>query len=310
MGARPSQFKSGGGFLNGVDGRISGYQFTDEFNGEPFVAGKIPSFDNPKKLVDKPHNLNVLLAVRVDGAEEDTTTTLKAANGYDGWQVSEDGLTVVGVDEEGNELPEKNFGSSAAFSKFITSLCKPASGGLGFPEDRLPEDTINYESIIGTRVRLIQQTDAERTKKFGAKVDKKTGKGYDRKDLVVDAVYELPGEAPVVAPAKKAVGVSKTAPKSEAKPLGAAKKTAAKTAAPSVDIDGLSLTTLLAVLKENGGEYAKAKLSMPVRKALLRDNSREDVVKRLFDDTFYETDDALLVVSYDKATGVITANEQ
>ena len=40
-GARPSSFKKGGGFLDGVDLTIVDYQFTDEFNGQPFKPGKI-----------------------------------------------------------------------------------------------------------------------------------------------------------------------------------------------------------------------------------------------------------------------------
>jgi hypothetical protein len=81
MGARPSAFrKSGGGFLNQVDGVIAGYEFTDEFNGVAFVPGKVAG-------KDKFHSLYCVLSARVDGAEEDVTTTL-FVGGADDFEVS------------------------------------------------------------------------------------------------------------------------------------------------------------------------------------------------------------------------------
>jgi hypothetical protein len=306
MGARPSSFKQGGGFLNGVDGRITDYQLTDQFNGEPFVPGKMPSYDNPTKKIDKPHDLNVLLSVRVDGAEEDTVTTLKAASDFDTWKVSDDGHEVIGIDGDGNEMPDKGFGAGSAFSKFVTSLCKPASGGQGFPEERFPEDRLNWDVMIGTRVRFIQQVDEARTKKFGQKANKKTGKAYDRKDLVVDEVYELPEVEGAAAPAKtsaKKPGVSAKQPAAPAvKPLGKGK--AAKVVEPTVDIDDLTSTTLVDILTEDGGSIQKSKLSMRVLKALMKDPNRGDVRKRIFEDDFLTGEDAPW--TYDKATGVIT----
>src|SRR6266850_1121505 len=193
MGARPSSFKRGGGFLDGVDLTITGYQYTDEFNGEAFKPGKMK--DVKGKLIDRPHTLNVLLSVRVDGADEDTTTTLKAAGDFKAWEVSEDGQDVT-PNEDGAE-----FSARSAWSKFITSLVRPTDGEDGFPEERLPEDTFNYSAIIGTRARTVQRVDAERTKEFGKKVDKKTGKEYERKDLVVEHVYSLSEDE--TQPAKK-----------------------------------------------------------------------------------------------------------
>src|SRR5213593_1624882 len=88
MGARPSSFKKGGGFLNNVDGTFKGYQFTDEFNGEPFNP-KAKGKDGKPRF----HSLYFVPSVRVDGADEDVTTTM-FVGGFDDWNVSNDGLTI------------------------------------------------------------------------------------------------------------------------------------------------------------------------------------------------------------------------
>lgn len=283
-GARPSQFKKGGGFLDGVDVVIKDYQFTDEFNGEAFRPGKIKGADG--KPMEKPHTLNVLLTVRVDGADEDTTTTLKAANNFDDWTVSEDGYTIEPVDEG------TNLSAGTSFAKLITSLCEADAR----VEALLPEDSINYQGIIGIRARLVQRTDAERTKKFGQKVDKRTGKGYDRKDLVVDQVYELPG-------ARSAAG-KKTGGKANPPSKTAKGKPAA--AAQGEDLDTLSKETLLGIVADAGGSIAKSKLSMKVLTKLMKHPQREDVRKLIFTDEFLAQEDGW---SYDKAKQTVSIEE-
>ncbi len=281
MGARPSSFKKGGGFLDGVDVVIKNYQFTDQFNGEDFVPGKIKGSDG--KPMDKPHTLNVLLTVRVDGATEDTVTTLKAAKNFEDWEVSEDGYTVTPV-EEG-----QNLAAGTAFAKFISSLCSVG----GFDENLLPEDSINYEAILNYRVRLVQQVDEERTKKYGQKVDKKTKKAYDRKDLVVDQVYGQEAAAPAKKTGGKANPPSKTA---KGKPAAAPEPE-------DVDIEQLSKDTLVAIVADAGGSIAKSKISMKVLTKLMKDPNREDVRKLIFTDDFLALEDGW---SYNKAKQLVT----
>lgn len=280
MGARPSSFKKGGGFLDGVDLVIKDYQFTDEFNGEAFKPGKIKGADG--KPMEKPHSLNVFITVRVEGADEDTTTTLKAANNFDEWDVSEDGYTIT-PKTEGQELS-----AGTSFAKLISSLCEvePKAEAL------LPEDVINYQGIIGTRLRTVQKTDAERTKKFGQKVDKKTGKGYDRKDLVVEQVYELPSAAPATKSGKPAAArvAAKAGTKSKAAPAGE-------------DLEQLSKDTLVSIIADAGGEIAKSKLSMKVLTKLMKHAQREDVRKLIFTDEFLAQEDGW---SYDKAKQLVS----
>lgn len=276
MGARPSSFKKGGGFLNNVDCVITGYEFTDEFNGEPFKPGK-----DPKTKKDKFHSLNVLLSVRVDGSDEDTTTTL-FAGGFDDFEITDDGKTLTPA-EDGHEL-----GANTAFAKLITSLVE-----AGFPETSLPEDRINYESIIGTRVRLVQRKNEEETKRLGKRKDKKSGKEYDRNDLVVDQVYELPGAK---AEAKKTGGKANP-------PSKTGKKTAAPAAAePEVDLEQLAKDTLVAIIADAGGSIAKSKLSMKVLTKLMKHEQREDVRKLIFTDEFLALQDGW---TYDKAKATV-----
>lgn len=278
-GARPSSFKKGGGFLDGVDCVIVDYQFTDEFNGEPFKPGKIKGSDG--KPMDKPHSLNVLLTVRVDGADENTTTTLKAAKDFADWTVSEDGHTVT-PNEDG-----ANLAAGTAFAKLISSLCSVG----GFDENLLPENEINYEAIIGYRVRLVQQVDEERTRKYGQKKDKKSGKAFDRKDLVVDQVY----------------GVAEPAPKSKGgkanPPSKSAKKTAPVVEAEEVDVEQLSKDTLGSIVADAGGSIAKSKISMKVLTKLMQHPNREDVRKLIFTDEFLALEDGW---KYNKAKQLVT----
>lgn len=283
MGARPSSFKKGGGFLNNVDGVIAGYQFTDEFNGVAFTPGR-----DPKTKKEKFHSLYAVLSARIDGADEDITTTL-FVGAFDDFDISEDGHVLTPV-EDGREL-----GAGTSWAKFITSLVE-----AGFPEGNLPEDSIDFSSIIGTRVRFKQQTDVEGTKRLGKRKDKKTGKEYDRQDLIVETVYDLPGSKPATAGKGKAKPAAAAAGKVKAKPA------AAETEEDGVDIQELSGTTLVAVLEANDGTIAKAKLGLQILKQLgTKHPQREDVRAFLADDANLATLAEEGLITYNKAKGQI-----
>lgn len=278
-GSRPSTYKRGGGFLDGVDVTIQDYQFTDEFAGTPWKAGKINSFDGKGKI-DKPHSLNVFLSVRVDGAEADTTVTLKAAKEYDDWTVSEDGYTVTPTDDS------QGFSGSTAWGKLISSLVQPTEGGDGFPEDRLPEDTFNYQPIIGTRLRLVQLTDAERTLKFGRKKNKAGVASWDRKDLLVSVVYDLPTVA--------------------GKSNGKAAKPTAKAAKGGVDVKALADETIVKLVTKAGGSLLLSKVSMAVLKGLTGNASMEAVRTILTNEDYYAT---AAGVDFDENSNTISLSE-
>ena len=304
MGARPTSFKKGGGFLDGVDLTLVDYQFTDEFNGEPYKPGKIK--DAKGKLIDKPHSVNAFITFQVDGAEEPTTTTLKVAGNFDDWNISEDGHAMWDAEyetieeAEANDDTAKQLPAGTAFAKFISSLVD-----AGFPVDLIPEHRIDYSSIIGARFRTVQRVDVERTKQFGQKINKKTGKGFDRKDLVVEQYYgEAETSAAAPAPAKK-TATKPAAAKATARPAAAApaKKTTKPAAAPAFDLDAASSEALREVLSANGNSLKKSQLSMKILSARMNDPNREAIRKRMFDDEFLGSVEG---VSYDKAKGLVT----
>jgi hypothetical protein len=225
MGARPSSFKRGGGFLNNVDGMITDYEFTTEFPGGGKQRGKKSSDFTP---------LFFILSARVDGADEDVTTTLNAGNA-DNFEISDDGKTLTPV-EDGYELS-----ANSALGKFITSLCE-----AGFPETNLPEDTINYEPIIGTRVRFVQVRNEEATKKYG-KRKSKDGREFDRQDLKISNVLDLPS-----AKGGKANGAAQKGPKGKAAKGG------------GDDVADLAAQTLRDILEAADGAVPVDKLKMKV----------------------------------------------
>lgn len=323
MGARPSSFKKGGGFLDGVDWALAGYRWTDQFLGEPFKPGKFK--DAKGHAVDKPHNLYFELHALVDGATEETIVPLKAANEFAEWAISEDELTASPL-EAGQDLKQQT-----AFHKFMFSMIHPTDGEVGFPEERLSDapDEFNYEPMIGTRVRSIQRVDAERTKKFGPRKSKDGKKEYDRKDLVVETVFEIPDEdaapepTPTPAPApvvkgkpgrKPAAAVPPTAPAASNKKSTTTSPSKGKVAPEPVAADEdtsgedaaiLATSGIVDTVKAaKGKSLSKQKLSMALIKLFMEHDLREDIRKFAFDDEWLGASDKPW--SYDKAKQVIT----
>ncbi len=230
MGRQTTFRKPGGGFLNNVDGVISDYQWTDEFNGKPFVAGK-----DAKSGKERFHSLYMALYARVDGADEDVTTTLFAGSADD-FEISDDGHTLT-PNNDGYQL-----GGDIAATRFIASWEEASQGGASSDD----EDVINFEPIIGSRVRFTQRKNVEDTKKLGKRKGK-DGKEYDRQDLVVTEVYET--------------AKASTKGKATAKPAGKSAKAAKPV---EVDIKELAGQTLVAIVKAAGGTIAKAKVNLKV----------------------------------------------
>ncbi len=281
MGARPSSFRKQGGFLNGVDGVISDYQFTDEFNGQPFKPGR-----DPQTKKEKFHSLYCVLSARVDGADEDVTTTL-FVGGADDWDVSDDGHVLTPAEGKGSDFA---LGQGTGFFKFLSSLVE-----AGFNEALLPEDSNDFSAIIGTRVRFVQRKDEEGTRKLGKRVAK-DGKQYDRQDLVVDVVYDMPKAA--------AKPNGKTAAPS--KPNGKYVEPAAEA---DVDMAELSGQALQEILKRTGKPILKSKAStMTLTTPLLKSHpNREDVRKWMFNDDNLDQLVEDNVINYDRDTQIISA---
>ena len=275
MGSRVSSFKKGGGFLDGVDATITGYEFSDKFAGKPYVAGKMKD-NKTGRMIDKPHSLNCALSVRVDGATEDTSATLTVSKDFDLWDITDDGHTLTPVDDA-------NLGGSSKFGIFIQSW--EVAANQGAESDQFGDASFNYTPIIGSRVRLVQRPYSAEAlasiKKLGGteKQKGKDGKEYERRNLVVEQVYEL------AQPAAKSNGKAK--PVNEARPLGT-NKTAGKPngkVAPPVDeqdIDELTKATLAEILEGAGGSITLKKLSLKaLTTPLMKGNSQRDEVRAL-----------------------------
>src|ERR1035437_4188115 len=229
MGARPSSFKKGGGFLNEVDALITGLVFE---SGDTYPIKK-----GPRKGEEfTPLSLTVM--ARVDGADEDVSKRLLISDASRFGDVSADGTTLATPDGQ----------TISAFSEagiFINSLVNPIEGGDGFPESRLGEDDdpeITYQPVVGTRVRFIQQ---ERTGKRAGTQTAKDGRVWPLKDLVVAKVYDLP----------QAAGKSNG---KAAKPVAKAAKGKA------VDTDEVAVAALLRYAQAACGKIEKRHIRMKV----------------------------------------------
>lgn len=271
MGARPETFRQGGGgFLNHVDGVITGYRFTDEFNGVEFEPGNKPGTKDPKF-----HSGFMELSGRVDGADEDVTQNLFFGS-YDDYEVSEDGLTLTAA--AGGEC---TIGANSAVAKFIASLVE-----AGFPLTKLSDDpdSINFEPIIGARVRFGQAQVLGKDGKVRMRVAKKgkfKGKEFPDTTTIIEQFYELPAKGKggkTVEPVKGKKG-KQAEPDEDEEP-----------ATPK----SLATTFLLKIVKASKGKLAKAKISMALLKpenGLYKHPEREAIRKLLTSDKFLNTED-------------------
>lgn len=288
MGARPSTFKKGGGFLNGVDGTITAYRFTDQFNGEDFEPGKKPGTKE-----DKFHSGFMELSVRVDDADEDTVLNL-FFGGYDNYEVSKDELTLTS--EDGGEC---SIGANTPTGKFINSLVEN-----GFPEAKFDEDpnSVNFEPMLGTRVRFGQAVVLGKDGKPGKRIAKKgkfKGREFDNTTTIVEQVYEVAGKKgkkDADEPVKGKKGKKTVEPEADE--------------ADADDASTLATKFLVKVVTANKGKMAKSKVSMQLLKpenGLFKHPEREAIRKLLNSDKFLNTEDGW---SYDEDKEIITVEEE
>lgn len=262
--ARPSAFKQGGGgSFNGVDGCITGYEFSTS---HPFSDSASSDY------------IYAAVTAAIDGSEDDQTTAFLVGNADD-FEIEDDGHTLTPVD------PDGGLRANSPFGKFVVSMITG-----GFPESSLPEDKINFEAFIGSRVRFVQvnDTDAQGNVKMRkAKKGKFKGKEFPQTHTEVSTVIELPG-----------------AKKSGTKAAGSSKSTKADDDA--VDVEQLATETLLGILAAKG-DTLKKKLPVAVMNTLGgKHPQREEVRKLLGDDDFLSTENGW---SYDKKSQMLTLDE-
>ena len=286
-GARPSAFRKGGGFLNDVDGEITNYEFTTEF---PGGGGK-------RKSKSDFNALYAVLSVRVDGADEDVETTFFVGSA-DEWEISDDGKTLTG---------DGNLQATIGWGLFISSLVEH-----GFPENDLPEDEVNFEPIIGWRVRFVQQTNEKATAKYGKRKAKK-GKGeYDRTDVVVSQVYDYvthdgkkegktttrPTSRSVSSAASQGTRAAATTSRSSGKPNGRVKE---------VDLTDDADALLIEILGDKDGEIKRKGLTMEVTKRRMKDPNRDALRDLIFSDDYLTGAEERGLIGYDQKTQTVTA---
>lgn len=311
-GARPSQFKKGGGRLNNVAATITGIEWTGDelvytkgesgFSRVEFTPGKVKKAGGGVK--DKFHALNALVSLRVDGATEDTIEPM-FAGGADDFAISEDGqeLWDAAYDtpeaaEEADQDPAnkvRGLGANTKFWLFLDSLSK-----AGFPEVNLPEHRLTFGAIVGTRVQIIQRDDpAMKGKKKLDASGKESKYGYTY--TAVDDVLALPevDEVPVVKGGKKTT--AKAAPVKTV----AGKKAPVAPVVEEVDLDGETTLALLDALAQKSPQKV-GDLSMWVLKNRMKHPEREAIRSRIVTPTFLATEDGWV---YDKAAKMVTLAE-
>jgi hypothetical protein len=264
--------KSGGGFLNGVEGTIESYKFaTKEFTS--------------RKTGNEYTKLSVELVVTPDGAEDSVQQFLDAGFFYpDNQAVSEDGLTLQAINDDGDVVDADSpvLREDSEFGQFVGSMI-----AAGFPEEELGVG-VNFEPILGARVRFVRKVDEEATKKLGKRKGK-DGKEYNRDLLLVDAVL---GRAE-----QKAKGKAKAAPKTAAK--GAKKAAAAGT-------DQLDAILIAVVEDSKSGSVEQKNLAGAfVRHALKNGIAQEDrkaLQAQIVDAAYLEDAAARGIVAYDGTT--------
>ncbi len=277
MGARPSSAKTGGGFLNNVDGVITNYEFTTDAPKAKNAKGKKAGKSDFTALYFK-------LFAQADGAEAEVDTSLYTGINAQDVEISDDGKTLTPV-EDGAEIA---FPASKPFMLFMGSMCEH-----GFDEANLPEDgePVNYEAIVGQRVRFVQQKDEAATTAKGPRIGK-DGKSYPRQNLVVSEVY---GEAEDAKPAKKG---------SKPAPAGKGKKAAEED---ETDHTETAKEVLMAVLGTTD-PINRSKLGIQALKAMLKLKTpradHNEVLDVLKSDDFLETEDGW---TYDAKKGVIAS---
>jgi hypothetical protein len=171
--------KSGGG--SSTEGVIVDYTFMDEF---PFGDGKSKKSDND--------NIYLLLVIRPDGVEDGDEESYNKRSLYLGsgqyLRIEDEGKTLVSSDDEGTP---RLYDQGEVF-KFIESL-----EAAGFPaESRFPDPTeekkINFEGMIGWRIRVVNEIDEEATKEYGKRKvtkGKHKGKEFNRTYTKVTKVF-------------------------------------------------------------------------------------------------------------------------
>jgi len=304
MGILNAFRKSGGGFLNNVDGVIVDYSFTTE----PDFGGEQRERQGDAKSTP----LWVKLTVRQDGSEANESTHLDAG-AADDFVISDDGHTLEPVGDA------KLWGNTG-WMKLIVSLVE---NGVQEPEWE-PGQPISFTEIIGQRVRFVQVKDEERmnrsaesfkknkgqTRKYYNELGQKKGKDgkyYDQRALQVSQVYGTVDVAALSTSKPAAKTSAKSAATSSKASKATTKAQAADASASVKDFAGEVLTTILGNAKDN--KVSKSKMNYEVTRLFAtpayKDRAttdRDPVRKFLYEDANLEAFAAEGLITFDKSS--------
>lgn len=244
--------KQGGGFLNNVDGTITGYEFTAV----------------PPNGKEEGEWLYFVPAIKVDGADEEVSQHFFLGAAED-FEISKDGQTLSREDGI-------TFGAKTPFGRLLTSML-----ANGLDESELPDleggDDLELSALVDKRYRFIQEIDEEANRKLGKRKvkDKKTKKTveYNRTNTLVSKVY---GE---VKEEKGGKSSSKSASTKKAKDDD------------GDDLTAEADAVVADILSENEGEVERGKLSLALTKALMKNKNREALKKLILSDDYLTSDD-------------------
>ena len=256
MASRPAKLsEGGGGKFNGVDGVITGYEFTTT---HPFAKGGRSTSDFSP--------LYGVLSARMDSAKEDDIDVMLVGSADD-FEVSDEGKTLTPVDGVNGVWSKSQWG------KFIASLEK-----LGCETENADyaEGVYNYEPIIWRRVRFVQEQQFDKA----GKLKRRMGKGRDGKPREYDDTTT------VVVADYGVVETTKKGAKGAATTRAAGK---ANGAATEVDLTDKADEALVGLLDKFGGSAPKAKLVSAPAQLFLKKNFAEhsdELRKMLYDDDY------------------------
>jgi hypothetical protein len=190
-----------------TEGVIADYVFMDRF---PFGDDENEKPKKGKKDSDGDESIYMLLSLRPDGVDEGDEEAYVKRSLYLGSSkylvIEDEGKTLASSDDDGTP---RLYEGGEVF-KFIESL-----ETAGFPaEARFPDITeekkINFEGMLGWRIRVVNEIDVEATKKLGKRkvtAGKHKGKEFNRTYTKVTKVF---GEDEVKAEGGKPNGKIKT----------------------------------------------------------------------------------------------------
>ncbi len=175
--------------------------------------------------------LSAKVSLTPDGAQKPVDRFIRAGFFYpENQTISKDGSTLSNGPKGGAVIQ-----GNSDFARLIGTLI-----AKGFPEDRLDKDGLNFSAVVGTRLTLANEIDAEATAKFGKRKGA-DGKEYSRDYPVISAVLGLPAE--------KAAG-KKAAAKAEA------------SAGADVELADATIVALLKAAKKQKLEQGKLKSTL------------------------------------------------